>query len=594
MNYRVVARKVYWRWFGEVELAGGPTLRMSGDAARWLREGDEVELRIHGGATGNLLDFDDYTLLRSGREVWPPFEREVQHARSGVYARTLYSYTLRFREARYERDYEAIAELEQHHYASDHDTVAVWRCPDGSRVKANTKPSCKEGEARLLDIRGSTPASRFLVVELKDRLPFEPPIVAYLRLDPPLPAMNRRTPAGVERRIREKVFPEDWFHPTFDLKDLLPQGRRWEEAVQQALDRVEVAAARIARVVVHPDYRSDGLGARSVRLALDWAVERAAPDGRRDKQLVCTVAQMARYHPFFENAGFRYLWDTASGRPYLTYALSEAAAQYIRRFLQTDPYAGEHKGRLYRPRYGRVRGLAGPIVFNGVDKAYTTDLDLEGLAPEVREVLEAFGVRRRRLERRILRGVRLRIEPGTVHLLWGASGAGKTTLLRLLWDEMPDAGRVDVPEGKVEAYLPGVAEPVLGDDVILERVARRLQDVPAAVELLARVGLADAVLWRAFPNQLSTGQRERFRLALLLAGRPDLLLIDEFAAHLDGANARRVARSLSKLAREAGITLVVSSHREEVRRALEPDRIVYVGYGLVWSEPGSEDRGSAS
>ena len=33
------------------------------------------------------------------------------------------------------------------------------------------------------------------------------------------------------------------------------------------------------------------------------------------------------------------------------------------------------------------------------------------------------------------------------------------------------------------------------------------------------------------------------------------------------------------------ITLVISSHREEVRQALEPDRIVYVGYGSVWSEP---------
>ncbi|HHO57722.1 MAG TPA: ATP-binding cassette domain-containing protein, partial [Oceanithermus profundus] len=116
--------------------------------------------------------------------------------------------------------------------------------------------------------------------------------------------------------------------------------------------------------------------------------------------------------------------------------------------------------------------------------------------------------------------------------------------------------------------------------------ATDIGDVPAAAELLGRMGLADAVLWRALPDQLSTGQRERFLLALLLAGRPDLLLVDEFAAHLDGPNARRLARALARLAREAGITLVVSSHREEVRAALEPDRIVYVGYGSVWSEPG--------
>ncbi|WP_456410540.1 GNAT family N-acetyltransferase [Oceanithermus sp.] len=587
MNYRIAARRVYWRWFGEVDLAGGPTLRMTGDATRWLRPGDVVRLRA--GASGSVLEFDDYVLEREGRVLWPLWDREVQHPRGGVYAKELYAYRLRIREARYEQDYEAIAALEQYHYASDHDAVAVWRCPDGSRRYANSKPRCDRGEGRLLEIRGSTPASRFLVMELVDRLPFEPEVVGYLRLDPPLPAMHRRVPGGVEPRVRERVFPEDWIHPTFDLKGLQPRGQRWEEVAQEALDRVDVAAARVARVVIHPDYRADGLGVRLLRAALEWAQERAVPDTRRDKRLVCTVAMMARYHPFFERAGFRYLWDTASGRPVLAYPLDDRAATYIRRFLQTDPLAQEHGGRLYRSRYPKVSGLARPVVFRGVDKAYVSVLDLDALAPEVRQLLKAFGAVRRRVERQVLRGVKLRIEPGGVYLLWGASGAGKTTLLRLLWDELPDAGWVDDPEGRVEAYLPGVVEPDLGDEAILERVERRLQDVAAAAELLARVGLADAILWRARPDQLSTGQRERLRLAVLLAGRPDLLIVDEFAAHLDGANARRVARALSKLAREAGITLMISSHREEVRRALEPDRIVFVGYGSVWSEPAERE-----
>ena len=110
-------------------------------------------------------------------------------------------------------------------------------------------------------------------------------------------------------------------------------------------------------------------------------------------------------------------------------------------------------------------------------------------------------------------------------------------------------------------------------------IYREMGEVRAAIEVLNRVGLSDAVLYRARPQELSTGQRERFRLALLLALRPDLLLIDEFAAHLDVPTARRVALGLGKLCREAGITLVAATHRPEVHQALDPDLTVFVGYG---------------
>jgi ABC-type ATPase with predicted acetyltransferase domain len=74
-------------------------------------------------------------------------------------------------------------------------------------------------------------------------------------------------------------------------------------------------------------------------------------------------------------------------------------------------------------------------------------------------------------------------------------------------------------------------------------------------------------------------------LALLLAERPDLLLIDEFAAHLDVPTARRVALGLGKLCREAGVTLVAATHRPEVVAALDPDLLVYVGYGGLTTVP---------
>ena len=232
---------------------------------------------------------------------------------------------------------------------------------------------------------------------------------------------------------------------------------------------------------------------------------------------------MARYHPFFERVGFRYLFDTASGRPVLAYPLTEEAEGYLSGFLKTDPHAQAHGGRLYRPRFGRVAGLKEPIRLHGVHKGYRSLLDLEGLSPEVQEALLAFGVRARRVERAVLRGVELEIPPRSLVVLSGASGAGKTTLLRLLLGEPPDLGEVEVPAGKRVAYIPGEKEVGLGEDPILERLYQDLGDVGAAIEVLNRVGLSDAVLYRARPQELSTGQRERFRLALLLGQRPDLL-----------------------------------------------------------------------
>ena len=557
-------------------------MRLTGDVARWVRPGEAVDVVADGDAA--VLEGSGFRLRRDGVLLWPPWRRTVRHPRVGWAGTELYAYALVAREAAVEADYEAIAELEQFHYADENEAVALWRCDlCGAVTSANTKPRCPcGGTPRLLEIRGSTPASRFLVLELAERLPFEPPWLGYVRADPPLPRMHRRTAAGIERHIRERVFPPRRWHPAFALEEAVPP-EDWAAAVDRALARTNTAAARIARVVVHPDYRADGLGARLAELALRWIATRRVPEMRRRKQIVETVAQMARYHPFFERVGFRYAWETASGRPVLFYPLTASARRRLEAFLATDPESCQHGGRLYRPRYGRVPGLAGPLRLRGVGKTYASELDLAAVPPVVRSVVEAFGVQRRRLERAVLRDVDLDVPPSAVLVLWGASGAGKTTLLRLLRGDPPDVGTVERPAGRVVAWIPGEAEPALEEAPVLAQIHAWVGDVVAALEVLNRVGLADAVLYRARPRELSTGQRERFRLALALAQRPDLLLLDEFAAHLDGPTAQRVARGLGRFVRKTGIALVCATHRAEVLRALEPDAIVFVGYGSVWS-----------
>ena len=618
------------RWFGILEIeAGGERyeLYMTGNVAQWFLTGDEVEVEILGTPKerGDVktLDFDDYKLWKfyEGDKilVWPLWEKEVEAKRySPLTGELLYTYKIRAREAKYESDFEAIAELEQYHYASQKEKVALWRCENGHIFEANTReacPVCGSEDVHILEIKGSTPASRFLILELVNREEYEPRILSYVRIDPPIPLMHRRLPNGeVEKNIRERVFPEEWFHPAFwperIMKELYEELRKryrkkvarsylWEEAKWKALAETNTAGARIARVVVHPDYRSDGLGQLSVRSALEWIAERRIPEMRKRKHIVETIAQMARYNPFFEKVGFKFLWETASGRPVLFYPLTDEAKEYIERFLKEDPYAPKD-GRLWRPSYGKVEKLKGPIVFKNVSKVFESELDIKGLPEEIQELLMAFGVRHRVIQRPVLRNLNFEIKPGELVAVVGASGAGKTTLLRLIlgsangwWEERfrPTSGEIEVPGNvKVAVMIPGEFEPTFGSESILEHVYRKIRDLNAAVEVLNRAGLSDAVLYRARYSELSTGQKERARIASLLAEKPNLLLIDEFAAHLDTLTAMRVARKVAEIIREAGITALIITHRPEVLRALDPDKVLFVGYGTARIEPKREGR----
>ncbi len=619
------------RWLGGVSVVieHNVTLHLllPGSIARWLGEGEEVSVRLlqePEDVEGRLVaPSDRYELWRlwdgGWVKVWPPWRREARLSRESIAGSKAYEYRVVAREAVTEEDYREIAGLEQYHYASKEEIVAIWRCPIcGEYREANLQPTCEKCGVpmKLQEIRGSLPSSRFLILELASREPYEPRVVGYVRVDTPIPLMHRRIEEDgtvrIEKMIREKVFPKDWFHPTFwptaykeraevmkrfrELASLyrsrrLARAALGEEIAAEALRIANTAAARIARVVVHPDYRGDGIGVLAVRMAVEWIRDRRIPEMKRAKHIVETIAQMARYNPFFERAGFYYMWDTASGRPVLMYPLTDEARRRIEEYLARDPHARRHGGRLFKPRYAGVEPLGGPIVLKGLTKVYRSTLDISVLPPDLQEVLRAFGAERRVVERYVIRDTTLEIEPGEIVAVVGASGAGKTTLLRMiigaalgLKEEAytPSEGSVVVPPNtRLAALLPGEMEPSFGEETLLEHIARKTGDAAMAVEILNAVGLSDAIFYRARFTELSTGQKERAKLASLLAERPNLLVIDEFTAHLDALTARRVARKLGTLARRAGITLIVSTNRAEVLQALSPDKIILVGYGVA-------------
>ncbi len=603
---RVDIRRPNYRYAGFVVLAlsDGREVRvpMPGAVAQWLRPGQECTVTLD---DPDAVTFENYT-LHTEVQVWPVFSREYTHQRRAPFSdEVLYEYRVLAREAQFEGDYEAIVELEQYHYASDEEILARWYCEECHIYQdANVRPTCPRcGQPmRFHDLKSATRASRFLVLELVTRAAYEPRFVGYVRVDPPIPLMHRRLPDGrVVPNIREQVFPKGWFDHPFHPSREQGEGRSWWDVQGDALAEARSPVSRLARVVVHPDYRVDGFGQLALRVLFDWMRERWVPEMRVQKKAVETIAMMARYNPFMEKVGFVYMWDTASGRPVLYYPLDEEARGYIRSFLERDPVAREHGGRLYRPRFDIGDTLSGPIVLKGVQKAYTSRLDLSQVSDAVREVLEAFGVRQRVIQKYVLRGASMEIEPGSVVAVLGASGSGKTTLLRLLYGAIAgcegalyqvDGGAIEVPENaRVEALLLNEIEPSFGDAPVAEVLYRLTGDAALAIELLGYAGISDAVLYRAPFSELSTGQKERAKLAYMLARRPNVILVDEFTAHLDRRTAVRVARRFASLAREKGLTLVVVTHREEVLAALSPDRVYVVGYGTFFPLDEVPERG---
>jgi ABC-2 type transport system ATP-binding protein len=185
-------------------------------------------------------------------------------------------------------------------------------------------------------------------------------------------------------------------------------------------------------------------------------------------------------------------------------------------------------------------------------------------------VLETDRLGKRYGNKWALRDCSLQLPAGRIAALVGPNGAGKSTLLHLSVGLLrPDAGAVRVfgetPYRNTEV-LSGIGfvaqdTPLYRDFTAAELVVmggklNRQWDADLARNRLAQLGIPP----RQPVGKLSGGQRAQVALALALAKRPRLLLLDEPIASLDPLARREFLQSLMGSVAESGTTVLLSSH----------------------------------
>lgn len=204
--------------------------------------------------------------------------------------------------------------------------------------------------------------------------------------------------------------------------------------------------------------------------------------------------------------------------------------------------------------------------------------------------IELEGVTKRFGALAALRGVSASVAEGSRVGLIGPNGSGKTTLTRVLMGIVACEGEVRIGGmspfadrvrlARRLAYVPQIA-PSLGatvaDLAAAVSAARGMRKEEIAA-FARRLDLdADAIGARPFRN-LSGGMKQKLLIAMAMAARPALLIMDEPTASLDAAARRRFFELCGELPPET--TLLLCSHRlEELQHLI--DRVLVLEEGAL-------------
>jgi branched-chain amino acid transport system ATP-binding protein len=216
-------------------------------------------------------------------------------------------------------------------------------------------------------------------------------------------------------------------------------------------------------------------------------------------------------------------------------------------------------------------------------------------------ILQARGLTRRFGGLLAVDAVDLDLAQGEAHCVIGPNGAGKTTLINLLSGDLaPDAGEVRFRATNIAGWPThrvarlGIArsyqktnifpELTVDRNVWLAAYARRAQANDVDSTVAAALARADLERHADRPaGGLSHGEQRQLELALMLAGAPSVLLLDEPMAGLSADETRRMVKLLGQL--KHGRALLLIEHDMDAVFALADIITVMVNGAVLESGP---------
>lgn len=198
----------------------------------------------------------------------------------------------------------------------------------------------------------------------------------------------------------------------------------------------------------------------------------------------------------------------------------------------------------------------------------------------------------------VLKGINLQIHKGEFVAVLGHNGSGKSTLAKCINAiNLPESGSVTVNglDTKDEDNLLEIRKTagmvfqnpdnqivatIVEEDVAfaLENMGVEPKEIRQRVDdALKTVGMYE---YREHaPHKLSGGQKQRVAIAGVIAMQPRCIILDEPTAMLDPKGRAEVMKTIKKLNRDKGVTIVLITHYME--EAAQADRVVVIDGGEI-------------